>query len=208
MAQPSLDILHSIPKIEQNRGTAMPEIVVTDRAQIVLFQQLLKFLRNEVWLQEHTHIVYTNKVHIIPDIAAPAELHLSELMGSQTAQIIVGIRTKRKGAAAIGGFCSIVTNGADDAITDFLFYHCSCNVYPARLEIDVRPSKPQCLRSTQTVKAGKENGNSDGFVLRKREQLNDFLYTIGFVGLVMDFGRPGCQVCRIVTNVLMLQGPL
>ena len=43
MAQPSLDILHSIPKIEQNRGTAMPEIVVTDRAQIVLFQQLLKF---------------------------------------------------------------------------------------------------------------------------------------------------------------------
>lgn len=80
--KPSLDILHGVSKIEQNRCTAMPEIVVTDRSQIVLLQQLLEFLRNEVRLQKHTHIIYTNEVHIVPDIAATTELHLSELVGT------------------------------------------------------------------------------------------------------------------------------
>lgn len=208
VAQPLLDVFHRVIQVEQDRGAAVPEVVKPDGAQTVFCQDLLELLADEVRLQEHAHLVHADEVQVLLIITGAAEHLLVELPLPQPAEIIVGVLTQRQAPAAGLGFGGAIADGADHTVADLLLDHGGLDVDPAVLEVDGRPSQSQKLRSAQTIKAGQEDGHGDGLILGQGQQLDDLLHGVGLVGLVLDPAGLIRQIGGVVSDVLVLQGPL
>lgn len=121
---------------------------------------------------------------------------------------MIGIWTQGQRAAAVFRLGGIVANSADNVVADFFFYNGRDDMKPPALKVDVGPSKSQSFGSAKAVKAGKENGDSNGLILRNRQQLGDFLNAVRLIGLIMYLRGLCCQIGRVVLYVLMLHCPL
>lgn len=208
VAEPLLDILHRIVQVQHDGGATVPQIVEANGTQTVLRQDLLELLADEVRLEEHPHLVHADEVQILPVVAGAAELLLGQLPLPQPGEIVVGILAQGQAPAAGFGFGGSLPDGADHTIADLLLDHGCLNVDPAILKVDGRPTQAQKLRSAKSIKTGKKNGYSDRFVLGQGQQLDDLLHGVGLICLVLDPAGLVRQVGWIVTDVLVLQGPL
>lgn len=80
VSQPSLNIFHGITQVHHDRGATMSEIVEANFSEAILYKQLLKFLADEVRLEQHTDAVHTYKISVILVIGIATQLHLRHLL--------------------------------------------------------------------------------------------------------------------------------
>ena len=185
VAKPLLDILHRIVQVQHDGGAAVPQVVEADRAQAVLYQNLLEFLAHEIRLEQHAHLVHADEVQVLPVVASTAKLHLGHLPLSQPGKIIVGVLAQWQAPAAGFGLGGAIPDGADHPVADLLLNYCRLDVDPAILEIDGTPTQTQQLGPAQAIEACQEDGDRNRLILGHRQQLDDLLHGVRLVGPVL-----------------------
>lgn len=208
MAKPLLDILHRIVQVQHDGGAAVPQVVEADRAQAVLYQNLLELLAHEVRLEQHAHLVHADEVQVLPVVAGTANLHLGHLPLAQPGKIIVGVLAQRQAPAAGLGLGGSVPDGTDHPVADLLLDHCRLDVDPAILEIDGTPPQAQQLGPAQAIEACQEDGYRNRLILGHRQKLDDLLHGVRLVGPVLHPAGLVRQIRRIIADVLVLHRPL
>lgn len=68
VAQPGLDVLHGIAKVEHNRRAAMSQIMKTNGTEPILVQNPLEFVADEIGLQQHSHGIYADKIVVFVNV--------------------------------------------------------------------------------------------------------------------------------------------
>ena len=71
----------------------MSQVVETNLSQLVLLQKFWELSSDKIWLQEITHGVYADEVHVFPVIHLPAHLGLRQLALTKVPEVLIAVLT-------------------------------------------------------------------------------------------------------------------
>ena len=112
-------------------------------SQTILLQNLLKFLRNIIGLDQRTHWVHTDEIQKPLVVTRPAQVPLVRLTLLQIHKILVSILAEGERSHAGIALGRVFPDDGLDLSVVLFFNNCGGNGNGTLLEVDCRPAQTQ-----------------------------------------------------------------